>query len=80
MQSLYVPVPPLVPLGNSGPDPATVTPAGQASGPSLELTPKPEKTDTPNSDEANPDDVVTPDKSAKDGTDAPDATLEPTPD
>ncbi len=69
MQALYSLLPPPVPQRN-GANALEITP---------EPTPEPEKADTPKLGDANPDDVVAPDKSAKDGSDAPDATTEPAP-
>ena len=88
IQTLFMSQPQLVPLGLGGNAAETVAPADPApeAAPEVapESTPEPDKANTPNSDGANPDganpdDAVTPDKSAKDGTDVPDATTESAP-
>ena len=79
IQALFMSQPQLVPLGPRGNAAETVAPADPAPEAAPESTPNPDKANTPNPVGANPDDAVNPDKSAKDRTDAPDATTESAP-
>ena len=77
--ALFASQPPMVPQRNRANALETMAPPDLAPEITPEPTPEPEKADAPKPDDANPDDGVAPDKSAKDGSDAPDATTEPAP-